>query len=105
MLAGGARSEADAPGEPLGAGAEAVGPAAAGVELADEREQAGRRGLEMRRELGDLVTQAIELRDPGRRGLPDNGNVRRVRVHGESPFWLGRLYTPMSRPSGCLQGS
>ncbi|OGK81380.1 MAG: hypothetical protein A2X52_07370 [Candidatus Rokubacteria bacterium GWC2_70_16] len=40
-LAGGAGVEADAPGEPVGAGAEAGVPAAAGVELAYEVEEAG----------------------------------------------------------------
>ncbi len=80
MLAGGAQGEADAPGEPLGAGAEAVGPAAAGVELADQRRAGGpsrpRGGRRARRS-----------RHPGDRAprygagvrLPDDGNVRRVR--------------------------
>ena len=35
-------------------------PARVQVELADEIEQAGRRGVEMGRELGDLVAQLIE---------------------------------------------
>ena len=62
-LAGGAEVEADAPAQPVGAGAEAVAPAAAGVELADEVEQAGGGGVEVRGQLGDLVAQPVQLRD------------------------------------------
>jgi hypothetical protein len=69
MFAGGARGKSDAPRQPLGTGAEAVTPAAAGVELADEGQQAGRRGFEVSRELGDLVTQPIQLREVRRHGL------------------------------------
>ena len=61
LLAGRAQIEADAPRQPLGAGAKAVVPAAAGVKVADEIEQASGGGIEMHGELGDLVTQAIEL--------------------------------------------
>ena len=39
LLPGGAQIDAGAPGQPLGAGAEAVVPAALGVELADQVEQ------------------------------------------------------------------
>jgi hypothetical protein len=42
---------------------EAVVPAAAGIELADEIEQPRGRGVEMRAELGDLVADSIELDD------------------------------------------
>jgi hypothetical protein len=38
-----------------------VAPAAAGVERADEVEQAGGGGREMRGERGDLVAQAVEV--------------------------------------------
>jgi hypothetical protein len=62
VLAGCARREAHTPGQPGGARAEAVGPAAAGIELADEIEEAGGARVEMSRELGDLVTEAIEVR-------------------------------------------
>ena len=106
VLPGGAWGESDAPGEPFRARAEPVTPAPTGVELADEREQAGRRRLEMRGELGDLVAQAIQLcevRRSGLRRLERGGTIRRACLHGESPFLLGRLYTPISRPSGCLQ--
>jgi hypothetical protein len=62
-LARGARIQADAPAQPVGAGAEAVGPAAAGVELADQIQEAGGGGLEVRRQLGDLVPQPIQFCD------------------------------------------
>jgi hypothetical protein len=39
--AGGARGEPDSPGQPGGAGGKAAVPAAPGIELADELEQAG----------------------------------------------------------------
>ena len=61
LLSGRAQIETDTPGEPLGAGAKAVVPAGAGVELADEIEQARGGGIEMPGELGDLVTQAVEF--------------------------------------------
>jgi hypothetical protein len=38
-------------------------PPAAGVELADEKEQAGGGGVQMGGQLGDLVAQAIQLVD------------------------------------------
>ena len=59
LLAGRAQIQADAPGEPLSAGAEAVVPAAADIELANQVQQASSRGIEMHGQLGDLVTQAI----------------------------------------------
>ena len=64
LLAGRAEVEADAPGQPLGAGAKAGVPAAAGVEVADEIEQAGGGRIEMRGELGDLVANPLELGNP-----------------------------------------
>jgi hypothetical protein len=69
MLAGGARGKSDSPGEPFGAGTEPGVPAAARVELANEREEAGHRRLEAGGELGDLVAQAIQLRGALRLGL------------------------------------
>ncbi len=74
-------------------------PAAAGVELAEEREQTRRGRLEVSGELGDLVTQAIQLGEVwrvGLRWLQRAGKIRRKWEHGESPFLLGRLYTPDS---------
>ena len=64
LLAGRAEVEADAPGQPLGAGAKAGVPAAAGVEVADEIEQAGGRRIEMGGELRDLVANPLELDYP-----------------------------------------
>ena len=61
VLAGRTGGEPHPPGEPGGAGAEAGVPALAGVELADEVEEAGGGGLEMRRQLGDLVAQAVQV--------------------------------------------
>ncbi len=52
--------EPDAPAEPVGAGAEPGVPATAGVEVANEVEQARGRDIEVRRQLGDLVTQTIQ---------------------------------------------
>src|SRR5262245_29630459 len=75
-LAGGARGEADAPGEPGGAGGKAIIPAGAGVELANEVEQARGGGVEVSRQLGDLVAQTLQLsaraRGSERRGEPIN---------------------------------
>ena len=60
LLTGRAEIEADAPGEPLGTGPKAGVPAAAGVEVSDEIEQARGCRVEMRGELGDLVPDALE---------------------------------------------
>ena len=81
VLAGGAGGEAHAPGQPGGAGGEAVAPAAAGVEGADELEQAGGGGGQMRGERGDLVAQPIEV------GKRLDGWVRAWRAdqHGQGP--------------------
>jgi hypothetical protein len=60
-LAGRVQVQPHAPGEPLRARAETSVPAAAGVELADEAEQARGGGVEMRGQLGDLVAQPVQL--------------------------------------------
>ena len=73
-LAGGTEIHPHAPGQPLGAGAEARVPAAAGVELPNEIEQARRGGIEMGGELGDLVAQALQLGD-ARVGGDHGGSV------------------------------
>jgi hypothetical protein len=88
-LAGGARGESYAPGEPLGAGAEAGVPPATGVELPDEVEEASDRRIEVGGELRNLVAQAIQLRDARRRGLQRGWKIRRARFHGESLLLLG----------------
>ena len=60
-LAGCTEIETHPPGEPGGAGAEARVPAAAGVELADQVEQARGGGVEVRGQLSNLVAEAIQL--------------------------------------------
>jgi hypothetical protein len=67
-LAGRVQIQPYPPGEPLGTGAEARVPAAAGVELADQGEQARGGGVQMRGELGDLVAEALQGRDARMRG-------------------------------------
>jgi hypothetical protein len=66
VLPGSSRRHADPPRQPFRAGAEAGVPAAARVELADQGEQPRGGGIEMGRQLGDLVAEAIELLDPRR---------------------------------------
>ena len=70
LLAGRTEVESDPPAQPVGAGAEPVAPAAAGIELADEVEEARGGGLEMRRQLGDLIAQPVQFRD-GSEGRAD----------------------------------
>ncbi len=83
LLAGRAEVEADPPAQPVGAGAEPVTPAAAGIELADEVEEAGGGGLEMRRQLGDLIAEPVQFRD----GSEGHADGCRVDLHGEPPFY------------------
>jgi hypothetical protein len=79
-----AQVEPDAPAQPGGARGESRVPAAAGVELADEIEQARGRRFEMRGKLGDLVTQAID------RCVVDA--IARAHFHGEPPFAEATLH-------------
>jgi len=68
MLAGRAGGEPHPPGEPGGAGAKAGVPAFAGVELAEEIEEAAGRGIQMRRQLGDWGDDGPALpASPGQR--------------------------------------
>ena len=60
-LSRGTQVEADAPRQPLCARAEARVPTRPRVELADQVEKPRGRGVEVRRQLGDLVAQPIEL--------------------------------------------
>jgi hypothetical protein len=76
-LAGGARVEPNAPGQPGRARQEAGVPAAAGIEVADKVEQPRSGGVEVRRELGDLVAEPLELDD----GLSGRENVGSTDVH------------------------
>src|SRR5947207_2941577 len=82
VLPGRARREPHAPGEPGGAGAEAVVPAAARVELANEVEQVRGGGVEVRGQLGDLVAQPIQLHG----GLSGGAKVECRGVHGRFSF-------------------
>ena len=63
LLAGGAEVEAGAPVEPVGAGAEAL-PAVPAVELVQVAQQLVGGGIDARRQLGDPVTEAVQV------GLP-----------------------------------
>jgi hypothetical protein len=62
VLARGAGGEPHPPAQPGGARAEAGIPTQPDVELADQVEEASRRGVEVRRQLGDLVAQPVQLR-------------------------------------------
>jgi hypothetical protein len=55
--------QANSPGQPLRARAEASVSPASGVELTDSREQSGGGRVEMGRQLGDLVAEAVEVGD------------------------------------------
>ncbi len=91
-LAGGAQVEAHAPSEPGGAGGEDAVPAAACVEVANEGEQAGGRGVEMRGQLGDLVAQAVQVCERMRRG----GQGLRGDRHDEPSFSGATLHPEFS---------
>jgi len=73
-----ANVEPHPPAQPGGAGAESGVPALSGVELADEIEEARGRGVEVRRQLGDLVAQSVQ----------------RERLHEESPPSAGATLHP-----------
>jgi len=92
--------EPDAPREPRSARGEAVAPAAAGVELADEIEQARGGGVEVGGELGDLVAEPLELHDV-RRGRDDlaSAEVHRRVLHGSAPT-LHPAFRPSPTPTG-----
>jgi len=80
VLAGRTGGESHPPAQPRGARAEACVPAIAGVELADEVEEAGDRGVEVRRQLGDFVAQLVQG----------------ARFHNQSPLFWGD-FTPEFR--------
>ena len=83
LLPGCAPVESHAPAQPRGARAEAVGPAFAGVEYADEIEQASGGRVEVRRQKSDLVAEPVQLRDMFR----SSADVRQIDVHREAPFY------------------
>jgi len=60
---GGAQIEPDPPGQPGGAGAEARVPSPSRVELPDQIQEARGGGVEVRGQLGDLVAEAVQLRE------------------------------------------
>jgi hypothetical protein len=83
VLASGTGLEPDAPGQPRRTRAEAIAPAAAGVELANEIEQPRGRRIQMRGELGDLVAKALKLSSV--RGVRFNDRIRsdaEIGAHG-----------------------
>jgi len=98
-LAGRARVESHSPGQPGCTGAEAGVPTTAGVELANQVQKVRSGGLDVRRQLGDLITQLIQL--GGR--LQGGGNVGRADFHERVPLPLGRLYTLVFEPPWYLQ--
>ena len=73
--------ESHPPPQPGGAGAEAGIPAPAGIELAEQGEEACGRGLEVRRQLGDLIAQSIQFCDT----LMIDADSQRVDLHGVLP--------------------
>jgi len=80
-LSRGTQVEPYPPGEPLCARAEARVPTRPRVELADQVEKPRGRGVEVRRQLGDLVAQPVELCNTIVRG----NDAERIYLHGESP--------------------
>src|SRR6185503_20797307 len=62
-LPGGTELQVRAPCEPFRAGAEAGVPPLPSVELADQNQEPSRRDLQMSGQLGDRITQSIQLRD------------------------------------------
>ena len=80
-LPGRAQVQSRAPAQPLGAGAGAALPAAAGVELAEQVQQPGGGGVEVGRELGDLVAETVQLCD-ARMRRHEHGNLDEFSMPG-----------------------
>jgi hypothetical protein len=76
VLTRGARLESHAPGQPRRARTEAIAPAAAGVEFADQLEQPRGGRVEMRGELGDLVAEPVQLDGAARIRFNDGASIR-----------------------------
>jgi hypothetical protein len=74
-------------------------PALTGVELADEIQQACGGSVEVRRQLGDLVDQPVQL-DETFWGSKD---MWRMDVHREAPFCWGDSTPPFPEPPARLQ--
>ena len=96
---GRAEVEPDPPAQPFGTGAEPVVPAPPRVELANQIEQPGGGGFEVRRQLGDLIAQLIEFRDVLRSG--ESG--WRVNLHGALPSARATVHPDFGGP-GSRQG-
>jgi len=84
-----------------GAKAAAVAPASARVELPDQIQQPGSGGIELSGQLGDLVTEALELgrsADGGRNHGRETDIIERG-VHRRSPVCSApTLYRDFRRP-------
>ena len=74
--------EPHSPAQPGRAGAKSGVPSAARVELANQVEEAGGGGLEVRRQLGDVIAQSVQIGT----GPRSSGDVWREHLHGEPSF-------------------
>ena len=95
LLSSRAQIQSHAPAQPGRTGPEAVVPPTARIELADQIEQARGCRFEMRRELGDLVAQAIEGRVVDGIGCQS--------FHDESPFADSILHRGFGRAGKALR--
>src|SRR4029077_6510425 len=88
--------------QPGSAGAETSVPAALVVEFSDQLEEPRGGGVEVCRELRDLITEAVQVSDAfmgGNEIVSDRGDR-----HGRALPLLERLYTPSSAPRRRLRG-
>jgi hypothetical protein len=101
-LAGRTHVDPDPPGKPMRARAEPVVPAAAGIELADEIQQARGRGVEVRGQLSDLMAQPVQLG----KHLPQ---LRRCGVcqspWANSPLLVATVHPDFGAPSGARRAA
>src|SRR5262249_59680319 len=86
-------------GEPVRARTKPIAPAAAGVEFSDEIEQPRGGGVELRGELGDLVTETLQLDDV----RMSRDDARTLDVHRR--FSSRRLYIVIFEASGSRKGA
>jgi hypothetical protein len=87
-LASGAEVEANTPAQPGGTGAEAGVPAPTSIELPYQVKKASSSGLEMRRQLGDLIPQSIQFRST----IRSCDDSWRVDLHGQPPSAGATVY-------------
>jgi hypothetical protein len=100
---GGAHVEPHPPAQPGSAGAETSVPAALVVEFSDQQKEPRGGGVEVCRQLRDLITEAVQVSDAfvgGNEIVSDRGNR-----HGRALPLLERLYTPSSAPRRRLRGA